>query len=351
VKRRDNFNIIGFAYNTIIGILITAFALYIIIAFSTKTMLKKQYTASAMVITEDTLPGFTTEDVFIKTLSFDELLLQPETDIDIDESEKELNDIDIEKLKDFQYLKSNFYIVDSRTVLLENDIDAEKFLKMDLTIDNEKDKPKILIFHTHSTEMYADSDSSKGIEDGIWSVGEKLKDVLESQYDINVIHDNQSYDMIDGKTSILGAYERMEPAITKILQENPSIEVVIDLHRDGVRDDVHLVEEINGKKCAKIMFFNGLCRLNENGNAKNISSLPNAYLKDNLAFSFNMQYEANKLYPDLTRKIYLNAYRYSLNMMPKSLLIEVGAQTNTKEEAYNSMELLAEVLANVIIEE
>ena len=143
----------------------------------------------------------------------------------------------------------------------------------------------------------------------------------------------------------------MEPAVTKILQENPSIEVVIDMHRDGVNEDVRLVDDVNGKTCAKIMFFNGLCRLNENGSLNNIDSLPNPYLRDNLAFSFNMQVTANKLYPDFTRKIYLNAYRYSLNMKPKSLLIEVGAQTNTKQEAKNSMEPLADILSRVILAE
>ena len=123
------------------------------------------------------------------------------------------------------------------------------------------------------------------------------------------------------------------------------------MHRDGVNEDVHLIDEVNGKTCAKIMFFNGLCRLNENGVLSDITSLPNQYLKENLALSFNLQVTANKLYPDFTRKIYINAYRYSLHMKPKSLLIEVGAQTNTKQEAKNSMEPLADVLSRVILSE
>ena len=96
------------------------------------------------------------------------------------------------------------------------------------------------------------------------------------------------------------------------------------------------------------MFFNGICRLNKNGALQSIQSLPNQYITDNLAFSFNMQLVANKLYPGFTRRIYINAYRYSLHMLPKSLLIEVGAQTNTKEEVLNSMDILAEILADVI---
>ena len=222
---------------------------------------------------------------------------------------------------------------------------------MDFSIKKDGDNPKILIFHTHSSEMYADSDRSKGIEEGIWGVGEKLKNILEEKYDIAVMHDSGRYDVVDGKTQIIGAYERMEPAITKILQENPSIEMVIDMHRDGVNENVHLTNNINGKTCAKVMFFNGLCRLKENGVLNNISSLPNSYIKDNLALSFNMQVTANKLYPDFTRRIYINAYRYSLNMLPKSMLIEVGAQTNTKSEAQNAMEPLADILSRVILAE
>ncbi len=78
------------------------------------------------------------------------------------------------------------------------------------------------------------------------------------------------------------------------------------------------------------------------------AGLDSPVLNENLAFSFSMKYAGDKLYPGLARRIYINAYRYSLNMLPKSLLVEVGAQTNTKEEAMNAMEPLAEILVNVI---
>jgi len=61
-----------------------------------------------------------------------------------------------------------------------------------------------------------------------------------------------------------------------------------------------------------------------------------------------MQVTANTLYPGFTRKVYLNAYRYSLHFMPKSMLIEVGAQTNTKQEALNAADLIAEIIARVV---
>lgn len=254
---------------------------------------------------------------------------------------------DLEKLKDLSYLRQNFYIVDKKTGMTSDYFNAEKFLNADLSITKQGDMPKILVFHTHSREMFADSNTSD-INEGIVGAGNRLCSVLENKYGIKTIHHTGSYDVVDGKTQIMGAYERMEPAIRKILADNPSIEVVIDLHRDGVNENVKLVKNINGKPTAQIMFFNGLCRINQNGKLNDISNLKNPYVDTNLALSFNMQLVANSLYPGFTRKVYLNAYRYSLHMSPKSMLIEAGAQTNTKEEIYNAMDILAEILNDVL---
>ena len=255
---------------------------------------------------------------------------------------------ELAKMKDISYLRSNYYIVDSRTSLLPQDIHVEEALGLDLTVEKTKKEPKVLIFHTHIHEGFADSDMTKGLSEGIWGVGEELKRILEEEYGIGVIHDAGQYDMVNGKGQTTGAYERMEPNIRKILAKYPSIEVCIDLHRDGVPEGTKLVTEVGGKSCAQVMFFNGLCRLNKNGTSQPISGLENPYLKENLAFSLQMKTAADHLFPDFARKIYLNAYRFSLHMMPRSSLIEVGAQTNTKAEAWNAMKPLAQVLAEVL---
>ncbi len=279
----------------------------------------------------------------------DDIIYQPETDINMttNQVKESLTADDIEKLRNLDYLRNKFYIVDKRTQLTADDFDVDAFLNTDLTIDNSIPGPKVLVFHTHSCEEFADSDMSDPNE-GIMGAGEKLCQLLRDKYGIEAIHHTGRYDIVDGQRQVLGAYERMEPDIRKILEQYPSIQVVIDMHRDGVNGDTKLVTNINGKDCAQMMFFNGLCKLNKNGVLEPIQGLSNPYLKENLAMSFQMQLMANELYPTLTRKIYLNAYRYSLHMLPKSMLIEVGAQTNTKEEVSNSMELLAELLAGVI---
>ena len=103
---------------------------------------------------------------------------------------------------------------------------------------------------------------------------------------------------------------------------------------------------INGKPTAKVMLFNGLCR-NASGE---LSYLPNKFLKDNLAFSFQMKVVGDELYPGLMNRIFLKDYRYNMHLLPKSMLVEVGAQTNTFEEAKNAMEPLADLLALVLTE-
>ena len=128
--------------------------------------------------------------------------------------------------------------------------------------------------------------------------------------------------------------ENAEASIRPILEANPTIEVVIDLHRDGVAEETHLVTDIGGKPTAKIMYFNGLSRTRVNGD---IDYLYNPYIQDNLAFSLQMQIASETLYPGFVRPIYLRGYRYNLHLMPKSLLIEAGAQTNTVGEMKNAM--------------
>lgn len=252
-------------------------------------------------------------------------------------------DISIEKLRNFNYLLSKYYTVDSTTMIGEEQLQVDELLGKNMKIDTSTDGPKVLIFHTHSQEAFADSkkgDSSTSIV----GMGDYLAKQLNAM-GIETIHDDSVYDIINGKLDRSKAYELSEIGVKEILNQYPSIEVVIDLHRDGVREDLHLVTKVDGKQTARIMFFNGLSRTKANGD---ISYLKNPYIQDNLAFSFQMQLAAESMYPGLARKIYLKGYRYSLHMMPKSLLIEAGAQTNTVAEMKNAMDCLAKILYEVI---
>lgn len=252
-------------------------------------------------------------------------------------------DMSIERLRDFDYLLSNFYTVDSSTMIGPEQLNADDLLGRSMKIDRKQKGPKILIFHTHSQEEFADSipgDPSTSIV----GIGDYLTELL-NQKGIETIHDKGVYDIINGQLDRSNAYEYAEEGVRPILEANPTIEVAIDLHRDGVAEGTHLVTEVNGKPTAKIMYFNGLSRTRANGD---ITYLPNPYIQDNLAFSLQMELTSERMFPGFARHIYLRAYRYNLHLLPKSLLIEAGAQTNTVQEMKNAMEVLAETLCQVI---
>ncbi len=244
-----------------------------------------------------------------------------------------------EKLNDFDYLIQNFYVVDRTTTINSSQLNAADLLGRSMKLTHGADAPQILIYHTHSQERYADSAPGDAAT-SIVGVGEYLTKLLGS-YGFHVLHHTGEYD-VDTRDD---AYSRAGPVIEQILKDNPSIEIVIDLHRDGVAEGTHLVTDVQGKQTASIMFFNGLSRTTANGD---ISYLPNPYIQDNLAFSLQMQIAAQEYYPGFSRMIYLKGYRYNMHYCPKSLLVEVGAQTNTVQEAMNAMEPLADVLAKVI---
>lgn len=245
-----------------------------------------------------------------------------------------------EKLNDFDYLLQNFYQVDNTTTINSSQLNADSLLGKDMRLSHDASTPQILIYHTHSQEGYKDSIPGDAAT-SVVGVGDYLTKLLTERYGFSVIHHKGEYDVGDRDH----AYSKAAPALEQVLAENPSIEVVIDLHRDGVREDTRLVTEINGIEMAQVMFFNGLSRTTKLGD---IDYLYNPYIADNLAISFQMQLKAAEYYPDFTRRIYLKGYRYNMHYCPKSLLIEVGAQTNTVQEAMNAMIPLADILNKVL---
>ena len=253
-------------------------------------------------------------------------------------------DLSIEKLRDFNYLISKFYTVDSTTTIGANQLNVDDLLGRNMKINQSSNGPKVLIFHTHSQEAFADSKAGDA-STSIVGMGKHLSEQLNA-LGIETLHHTGVYDLINGKLDRSKAYQQAEAGVKEILNQYPSIEVVIDLHRDGVPETTHLVTEIDGKQVAKIMYFNGLCRTKSNGD---LTSMPNPYIQDNLALSLQMQLESEKQFSGFTRRIYLKGYRYNMHLMPKTLLIEAGAQTNTVEEVKNAMDLLAKILSKVLL--
>lgn len=250
------------------------------------------------------------------------------------------NHVNLESLMDYDTLIQQFYSIDANTTAGSDRLNVEKFLEADMTIPKDSPGPQILIYHTHSQEAF--SDSVPGEEaTTIMGVGDRLTEILTLDYGYEVLHHRGKYDV----KSRDNAYANSLPDIEQVLEDNPTIQVVIDLHRDEMPEGTRLVMDLDGRPTARFMFFNGLSRTKKTGN---IAYLYNENLDSNLAFSFQMQLKAAEYYPGLTRRIYLKGYRYNMHLSPKYLLIELGAQNNTVEEAMNACDPLAHILDLVL---
>lgn len=245
----------------------------------------------------------------------------------------------IDELTDYNFVMKHFYVVANATTLTEDILKLDEIVEMDLTIEKKGDKPQILIFHTHSQEGFSDTESNgKSIVD----VGRYLTQILTDEYGYNVLHITEEFDMRNGKLDRGLAYTYANERVAEILQQYPEIEVVIDVHRDGIDESRHLVTEIDGRQTAKIMLFNGISYTDEQGELEHIV---NPYRTENLAMTYHMYLLGEKMYPDFIRCIYIEGYRYCLHHRARSLLIEAGAQTNSYEEVCNAMIPLARILA------
>ncbi len=274
--------------------------------------------------------------------------LEKKEDIKINEDESALavmrtydgSSYTMEQLKDVNFLVNKFYIVDGGTRVTDKLFDSQALLGKEVGLKQDNDKPQILIYHTHSQEAFIDSKAGDKSE-SVVGVGEFLAKILRDDYGYNVIHDKSEYDIAQGREDRNKAYDYARVGVKKILDENPTIEVVIDLHRDGAPKRSIT---INGEETAQIMLLNGLSR-DQKGP---ITYLENPNIQDNLAFSLQLQIKSLKMYPKFFYKNYLNCYRYNLDLRQKSILVELGTHKNTLQSALNAIEPFAEVLDAVL---
>lgn len=247
-----------------------------------------------------------------------------------------------EKLSAEEILKQ-YFVVDPVTEIDTGLLSYDVLTGMKFHVDKQAEGPQILIYHTHSQETFRNSVKGDP-ETAIVGVGTRLEELL-TEKGYRVLHLTDTFDVFGEKTDRSRAYTVARKKLKEVLAEYPSIQILLDIHRDGVPDDKRLVTTIKGKKTAKLMFFNGLSYKKAEGK---LARLENPYIQENLALSFQTEYLCDLQYPGLSRCIYLKAYRYNLDLLPGAMLIEVGAQTNTVEEAKNAMLPLAEVLGNIL---
>lgn len=251
------------------------------------------------------------------------------------------NQLMITKLKenlDRNYLLDNFYRV-NKLVGIDPDIwNVKELLQKDLTLTKNPDEPQILIFHTHAHEAFADSKSGER-SDTIVGVGDELTRILEEEYGYTVLHYSKQYEYN-------GAYNDALKDLQQILKEHPSIEVIFDLHRDGVdsKNKTHTSVTINDVEMAKIMFFNGVS-YSTSGARK---GLYNKNLQNNLAFSLQMKLYAMEQFPELTKNNALKSYRFNMHLVGRYSLIECGDNNNTVAEVKAAMQPLAAIIDHTL---
>lgn len=199
--------------------------------------------------------------------------------------------------------------------------------------------PRVAIYHTHTSEDYiptAGVSHTYGQEAGIVVVGRELAKVLEEKHGISCLHNTTVHDAPVYRE----AYLRSNETVAKLLKDNPQLEVILDIHRDAPTKDAAKSRDmttttINGQKVARIYIVVGTDRL----------GLSHPNWGENHAFAKELQRHLETSYPGLSRGIKIDTARFNQHLHPHLILIEIGGDQNTLDEAKKAAVYLADVLA------
>ena len=222
-------------------------------------------------------------------------------------------------------------------------VDLRELCSQDLKFAVDDTGPQVLIVHTHTTECYngdempGETERTTDTEKSVAAVGDVIAETLE-EYGISVYHDETFHDY----PSYQGSYTRSLATVTKAMEEYPSIKIVLDVHRDAfVYEDgtrLRVVDENADVPTAQVMLVSGTDSM----------GLYNPDWRENLKFAAKIQNAAELMYPGLMRPIDLRTERFNLHMTTGSLILEVGSNGNTLEEAKNAGKDVARAIAAVL---
>lgn len=222
------------------------------------------------------------------------------------------------------------------------DVDIELFSR---GLDLRGQDPKILIYHTHSTEAYTATASSPYVQTGsfrtadpsksVLAVGEALAQRLRIQYGFSVIHDTTDHEPPSLKT----AYERSEKTMRRYLEKHPSLILFIDIHRDASSDEKDYVM-VDETPTARLMCVVG----------QGIKYADKPDFDRNFALATSLTDNLRHIDKRLARDVRVKTGRYNQHIGQLSLLIEVGHNANTLEQALHAVPSLAESLALTLAE-
>ena len=225
-------------------------------------------------------------------------------------------------------------------ILLKNHtqktFNISELLQIPLSYQADEEGYKVLIVHTHTTECYFPNDRSENEQENMIQVGKEMKAVLEEN-GISTLHIETVHDV-----PYATSYKKSLESVTKALAEHPSIEVVIDVHRDAIYGEngekVRPITTVNQMDTAQVML---VCGTDEGG-------LPHPDWKENLSFALKIQNEMQQTYENLARPLDLRKERFNTHTTKKSVIFEIGSHGNTLEEALRGARLAAQSVATVL---
>lgn len=242
-------------------------------------------------------------------------------------------------------------VIKSKGITLINEtnysIDLNSFINSPIKIMQKENQPQVLIYHTHTCESYApsekyryipsDNDRTNDLRFTVVRVGEEITKILGEQYGIRVIHDRTIHDRDEYSSS----YTKSAETLQKYLNKYPNISLIIDIHRDAASINgrkLRVSTTIGGNLSAKVMTIIGT----------DGRGLPHPNWRENLKLGVKFTNKMNELYPGLSRGINLKLGRFNQYLSSNAILIEVGGNGNTLDEALNSAPHISRVIAELL---
>ena len=236
-------------------------------------------------------------------------------------------------------------------VYIENrpglELDVAAMAQAELALDLPEEGPQVLIVHTHGSEAYTPDGTDTYVATGECRTADKTKSVVRvgeevakvlTEMGLTVVHDTELYDY----PAYNGSYDRSLAAVEHWLAQYPTIQVVLDIHRDaliGADGTVYKpITTINGESCAQVMLVMGSNALYDHPD-----------WLGNLTLAVQVQKEMNTLWPTLARPIGLRENRYNQQTAPGAMLVEVGSHGNTLQEALAAARMFARALGAVLL--
>lgn len=258
---------------------------------------------------------------------------------------------EVESILEAQFLGSDFELPAYMTERAPDPalLPKESAPKVEVVPERAKgDQPLVAIYHTHSSEMYHGRDQHTkgeqffagdycwGQDLGVISVGDELARILAEEYKIPVVHSRQIHDY----PVFRDAYTNSRLTLENILRQYPSVQIVLDIHRDGLTKppETAIATTVAGEMLARVAIVVGKGRV----------GFSNPHWEDNHRLATRLHQAMERLYPGLSRGIVVKDWPYNQELHPQAILLEIGDHYNTREEAIKSARLVADALATLL---